>query len=220
MVRLGRVLVFLGVAVWPVWGILFLAGSAPNVGWALLAHLALVVPGGTLVRRGTPSEARPARQRLGTALIAFGVTAWVPYFILREQGVEVPSAPFLAWHLSGVIPGSVLRYTRWGWRAVPDGRESQGSLRLDQLAGEEPLAALAVQVPGADPGHLPRHLVLVSERVVAAGTDHRFLGNLLSPVFGSRGGFLECRFEWLAGSGPRAGSVSARSPEEPILKSP
>jgi hypothetical protein len=115
MVRLGRVLVFLGVAVWPVWGILFLAGSAPNVGWALLAHLALVVPGGTLVRRGTPSEARPARQRLGTALIAFGVTAWVPYFILREQGVEVPSAPFLAWHLSGVIPGAVLRYTRWGW---------------------------------------------------------------------------------------------------------
>ena len=115
MVRLGGVLVILGVAVWPVWGALFLAGSAPHVGWALLAHLALVVPGGMLVRRGAPPGSRSTRKRLGTALIAFGVLAWVPYFILREQGVEAPSAPFLLWHLSGVIPGAILRYTPWGW---------------------------------------------------------------------------------------------------------
>jgi hypothetical protein len=122
MVRLGRVLVILGVAVWPVWGALFLTGSAPHVGWALLAHLALVVPGGMLVRRGAPEASRTARKRLGTGLIAFGVLAWVPYFILREQGVDAPSTPFLIWHLSGVIPGAILRYTRWGPRRVtPEG---------------------------------------------------------------------------------------------------
>ena len=125
MVRLGRALVILGVAVWPAWGALFLAGSAPHVEWALLAHLALVVPGGMLVRRGAGPGSRSTRQRLGTALIAFGVLAWVPYFILREQGVDAPSAPFLVWHLSGVIPGAVLRYTRWGWPRRESSRSSE-----------------------------------------------------------------------------------------------
>jgi peptidoglycan/LPS O-acetylase OafA/YrhL len=115
MLPLGRVLVLFGVAVWPVWGVLFLAGQAPSVLWALGVHLALVVPGGILVRRHGPHEARP-RKRLGEILIAVGVLAWVPYFILTERGVEVASAPFLAWHLLGVIPGAILRYTRWGER--------------------------------------------------------------------------------------------------------
>ena len=115
MVLLGRALLVLGVAVWPAWGVLFLAGSAPHVGWALLLHLALVVPGGMLIRREAPPEPQTVRKRLGSGLIAFGVLAWVPYFILRDQGVDVPSAPFLVWHLSGVISGAVLRYTRWGW---------------------------------------------------------------------------------------------------------
>jgi hypothetical protein len=128
MVRVGRVLVILGVAVWPAWGVLLLAGSAPHVGWALLAHLALVVPGGMLVRRGTHPGHRTMRERLGSGLVVFGVLAWVPYFILREQGVEAPSAPFLVWHLSGVIPGAVLRYSRWGWpRREPSPEPSGGN---------------------------------------------------------------------------------------------
>jgi peptidoglycan/LPS O-acetylase OafA/YrhL len=125
MVGLGRALVVVGVAVWPVWGVLFLTGSAPNVGYALLAHLALVVPGGILVRRGAPPGPRPARKRLGDALIVFGVLAWVPYFILREQGVDTASAPFLVWHLLGVIPGSILRYTRVG--RAPAGSKPGGA---------------------------------------------------------------------------------------------
>lgn len=116
MIALGRALVVLGVAVWPVWAVLFLTGSAPNVGYALLAHLVLVIPGGMLVRRAAPRGPRPARKRLGDVLIVVGVLAWVPYFILREQGVDAPSTPFLVWHLLGVIPGSILTYTRWGAR--------------------------------------------------------------------------------------------------------
>jgi hypothetical protein len=127
MVGLGRALVVLGVAVWPVWGILFLAGPAPHVLYALLAHLILVVPGGILVRRGAPPGPRPARKRLGDALILFGVLAWVPYFILTEQGVEVPSAPFLVWHLVGVVPGAILRYTRWGGRRTAPNRTGAGA---------------------------------------------------------------------------------------------
>jgi peptidoglycan/LPS O-acetylase OafA/YrhL len=125
MVGLGRALVVLGVAVWPVWGLLFLTGSAPNVGYALLVHLALVVPGGVLVRRVRAPGPRPARKRLGDALIVFGVLAWVPYFIIREEGVDAPSTPFLVWHLLGVVPGALLRYTRWGARGV--GRNEEGA---------------------------------------------------------------------------------------------
>lgn len=127
MLGLGRVLVVLGVAVWPAWGVLFLAGQAPSVLWALLVHLALVIPGGIIVRRHGPHEARP-RKRLGEVLIAVGVLAWVPYFILTEQGVDAPSAPFLAWHLVGVIPGAILRYTRWGERR-PSSVEARGAAR-------------------------------------------------------------------------------------------
>jgi hypothetical protein len=126
MVALGRVLVVLGVAVWPVWGLLFLTGSAPNVGYAFLAHLALVIPGGVIVRRASPPGPRPARKRLGDVLVALGVLAWVPYFILREQGVDVPSTPFLVWHLLGVVPGAILRYTRWGARWFARNGEGAG----------------------------------------------------------------------------------------------
>jgi hypothetical protein len=68
-----------------------------------------------IVRRHGPRDARP-RKRLGEVLIALGVLAWLPYFILTEQDVDVPSWPFLTWHLLGVIPGAILRYTRWGER--------------------------------------------------------------------------------------------------------
>jgi peptidoglycan/LPS O-acetylase OafA/YrhL len=116
MVSLGRTLVVLGVAVWPVWGVLALTGRAPHVLYAVAAHLALVLPGGMLLRAARPERRQPSpRQRLGTALIWFGVLAWLPYFALRElTDADVPSWPFLTWHLLGVIPGALLRYTRIG----------------------------------------------------------------------------------------------------------
>ncbi|HXF74433.1 MAG TPA: hypothetical protein VNO79_17760 [Actinomycetota bacterium] len=116
--RVGALLVTLGVAVWPAWGIWFVVGGAPHVAWAVLAHLALVVPGGALLRRARPRPPGPLarRRRLGEGLIAFGVLAWAPYLYLSESGREVSSLPFLVWHLSGVIPGAVLRYTSLGRR--------------------------------------------------------------------------------------------------------
>lgn len=48
-------------------------------------------------------------QRLGRILILLGVAAWLPYFYLKYiENVEVGMLPFLAVHLSGVIPGSLL----------------------------------------------------------------------------------------------------------------
>jgi hypothetical protein len=116
MATVGRVLVVLGVAVWPVWGALFIADRAPNVLFAVAAHLALVVPGGMLIRAARPERRQPSsRQRLGIALIWFGVLAWLPYFALKElTDADVASWPFLTWHLLGVIPGALLRYTPLG----------------------------------------------------------------------------------------------------------
>ena len=116
--RLGRLLVGLGVAVWPVWGAWFLLGGAPHVAWAVLLHLALVVPGGAILRRARPrpTRAEARRKRIGEVLIALGVLAWAPYLYLSGSEREVPSLPFLIWHLSGVIPGALLRYTSLGRR--------------------------------------------------------------------------------------------------------
>lgn len=50
------------------------------------------------------------RERLGRLLILVGVAAWVPYGIVKYgMDQEVVMYPFLAVHLLGVIPGSVLR---------------------------------------------------------------------------------------------------------------
>ncbi|MBI2847091.1 MAG: hypothetical protein HYX82_04330 [Chloroflexi bacterium] len=53
------------------------------------------------------------KETLGTWLIFVGVLAWVPYAILKwMMGLHPPVLPFLAVHLSGVIPGFILkRYT-------------------------------------------------------------------------------------------------------------
>lgn len=50
------------------------------------------------------------RYRLGVALIVWGGLAWIPYFGFLLIGLD-PWLPFpvhLAWHLSGVIPGTML----------------------------------------------------------------------------------------------------------------
>ena len=50
------------------------------------------------------------RERLALILILVGVTAWVPYGILKYgMGQEVVIYPFLTVHLLGVIPGFILR---------------------------------------------------------------------------------------------------------------
>lgn len=49
------------------------------------------------------------KEKFGKILIWIGVSAWVPYIILRIIGSEVSLWPFLAFHLTGIISGSQLR---------------------------------------------------------------------------------------------------------------
>ena len=48
------------------------------------------------------------RKIIGRSLILLGVCMWVPFLVLEASGVEVSVMPFLAAHLSGVIPGAIL----------------------------------------------------------------------------------------------------------------
>jgi len=69
-------------------------------------------------------------------LIGLGMAAWVPYAVLR-YGLDAPVEPglFLAAHLAGVIPGSLL--VRWDWlRARWQSLQAHG-------ATEAPLAVVA-----------------------------------------------------------------------------
>ena len=51
-----------------------------------------------------------SKDRWGHILILVGVVAWVPYGILKYvAGQEVVIYPFLAVHLTGIIPGFLLR---------------------------------------------------------------------------------------------------------------
>lgn len=55
------------------------------------------------------------RKRWGRWLVLLGVSAWAPYALLKYgMGHEVLFSPFLAAHLAGVIPGTLLsRGDRW-----------------------------------------------------------------------------------------------------------
>lgn len=48
------------------------------------------------------------RKIVGRILIFLGVGVWVPYLVLKIAGANVETLPFLAVHLSSVIPGSIL----------------------------------------------------------------------------------------------------------------
>jgi hypothetical protein len=54
------------------------------------------------------------RNRVGRIFLWIGIVAWFPYGIMKYGlGRELPVWPFLAWHLVGVIPGSLI--LRWRW---------------------------------------------------------------------------------------------------------
>ena len=48
------------------------------------------------------------RKIVGRVLIFLGISMWIPYLVLEVLGTEVSVTPFLAAHLSGVIPGAIL----------------------------------------------------------------------------------------------------------------
>lgn len=47
--------------------------------------------------------------RLAKFLILLGVSAWVPYFILIGFGYTPPVFVFLFIHLSGIVPGVLIK---------------------------------------------------------------------------------------------------------------
>jgi hypothetical protein len=50
------------------------------------------------------------KERQGAVLLILGIAAWVVYYALRFlTPLAPPFGLFLAWHLAGVIPGSLLR---------------------------------------------------------------------------------------------------------------
>jgi hypothetical protein len=50
------------------------------------------------------------KEQLGTLLLILGVLAWVVYYALKLlTSLDLPFGLFLAWHLAGVLPGSLLR---------------------------------------------------------------------------------------------------------------
>jgi hypothetical protein len=57
---------------------------------------------------------RDRRRILGRILIWIGVLAWAPFAWLKfHRHADPEMLPFLAVHLSGVIPGALL--IRWPW---------------------------------------------------------------------------------------------------------
>ena len=59
-----------------------------------------------------PSAAR--RRRIGKIFLWAGIVAWFPYGIVHYGlGHDLPAAPFLIWHLLGVVPGFLI--LRWEW---------------------------------------------------------------------------------------------------------
>jgi hypothetical protein len=117
--RVGGALVTIGVLVFPAWFLLLVLDSEPSLLIAIVLHLLFVIPGGILLRRGRPpaDQAIARRRRLGELLVSAGVCAWIPYLVLSDaMGGDPPLAPFLALHLAGVVPGSLLRYTKLGLR--------------------------------------------------------------------------------------------------------
>ena len=52
--------------------------------------------------------------KVGTVFLFIGVIAWFPYMYFKYVlGIETNVTPYLLMHLSGVIPGAILRrYSR------------------------------------------------------------------------------------------------------------
>ena len=107
--HLGTALSILGVLAWaPFIAGRALGGDPPFLAF-LPAHLAGVL-GGAWLRRGTPMSHVARTRRIGNYFIYAGVSAWIPYFTIEALGREPLLLPFLIPHLSGVVPGVILRY--------------------------------------------------------------------------------------------------------------
>ena len=112
--RLGPLLIWLGVLVWVPFIVLQISGKHPSFLWYLPFHLIGVVGGARLrafarKEMGIPSPKRNPLRIAGSILIVLGILVWAPYLYLKsftQTPVEVLN--FLPFHLTGVLGGILL----------------------------------------------------------------------------------------------------------------
>jgi len=107
-VKLGNILVVVGVLAWTPFLALVARGDEPSIFPFLAVHLTGVI-GGSRLRaygRGDTDEKTNRRYTYGRLLILLGVLAWSPYLYQKhilDRAIDI--GPFLLLHLVGVLGG-------------------------------------------------------------------------------------------------------------------
>lgn len=138
--KVATVLLILGVSAWVPFLLLVALGREPSIYPFLAVHLTGVIGGSRLRARSRPAGERPSqRQTWGRLLIILGVLAWAPWFYQTDLlGRELEIAPYLAFHLTGVLSGLALLLSGPLGRLWQRLRAGQGPAVLSRQESEEP----------------------------------------------------------------------------------
>jgi len=111
--KFGKILIWIGVSVWGVYGILLVLGYHPSLVVFLPIHLTFVLTGVRFRKMGDGIEARAQNPKLKTisnTLLIIGMSAWLPYFYVHYfYELEVGHLPFLVLHLTGMLSGGIIK---------------------------------------------------------------------------------------------------------------
>ncbi len=121
LLRVGTILVWLGVLTWLPFIVLHVAGQNPSLFLFLPIHLFGVIGGARLraMARPAPSPKKNWRRLAAHFLILVGVLVWAPYFYLKlvmHQAVDITQ--YLPFHLLGIFGGIVLHGVEYFSRKV------------------------------------------------------------------------------------------------------
>lgn len=108
--RLGSILIWVGVFVWVPFIALRIMGEKPSLFWYLPFHLIGVVGGAQLraaarKQLGLVMPKKNLLQMLGHIAIFAGILVWAPYFYFKASDQPVEVMNFLPYHLTGVLAG-------------------------------------------------------------------------------------------------------------------
>lgn len=111
--KLGTILIWLGVLVWAPYFAQYLAGQTPSMMVYLPFHLAGVIGGARLrtsarEKLGIPRRARTRLKKFAHWVALAGILVWLPYYALKLLGLPAPLTPYLTLHLIGVFGGTGL----------------------------------------------------------------------------------------------------------------
>jgi len=110
--KLGKILIWTGVSVWGVYGVLLLLGLYPSLFLFLPVHLAFVLSGVRVRKLGGDAkrEKNPKLKSISNALLLLGMAAWLPYFYVHYfYQLEVAHMPFLILHMTGMLVGGLIK---------------------------------------------------------------------------------------------------------------